>query len=215
MKNNKIINIRGNKMNEIKEIKKENKTDNKILSTLKIIFDNILNTMDFKIIDSFGKDFTFEYIGNKENFDTMITRLSNYAKSNRLDFTMHKIVNDDNVYYIENTHIGQILNFLKSNKIKKATNTTFFDEIYKILKYSYCSYVGDGKINGYKLYAIDLPYYLKDEQQQNFLNRLQNIFNMYYNNVSFMFSRKDYAPEIKTVWLAIKTSNEQKIKKQK
>lgn len=201
-------------MNEIKEIKKENKTDNKILSTLKIIFNNILNTMDFKIIDNIDNDFVFEYIGNKENFDTMFKRLVAYANNNKNYFDINKSLNTDNVYHIRNIHTI-ILNFLKNNKIKKATNTTFFDNIYYILQYSFCSYVGNGKINGYKLYAIDLPYYLKDEQQQNFLNELQNIFNMYYNNVSFMFSRKEYAPEIKTVWLAIKTSNENKIKKQK
>lgn len=201
-------------MNEIKEIKKENKTDNKILSTLKIIFNNILNTMDFKIVDNIDNDFVFEYIGTKENFDTMFKRLVAYANNNKNYFDINKSLNTDNVYHIRNIHTI-ILNFLKNNKIKKATNTTFFDNIYYILQYSFCSYVGNGKINGYKLYAIDLPYYLKDEQQQKFLNELQNIFNMYYNNVSFMFSRKEYAPEIKTVWLAIKTSNEKKIKKQK
>lgn len=201
-------------MNEIKEIKKENKTDNKILSTLKQIFNNILNTMDFKIVDNIDNNFVFEYVGNKENFDIMFKRLVAYANNNKNYFDINKSLNTDNVYHIRNIHIT-LLNFLKNNKIKKATNTTFFDNIYYILQYSFCSYVGNGKINGYKLYAIDLPYYLQNEQQEKFLNELQNIFNMYYNNVSFMFSRKEYAPEIKTVWLAIKTSNEQKIKKQK
>ena len=88
-------------MIEIKEIRREEKIDDKILSTLKLIFDNLLNTMDFKIVDTYRNDFSFKYIGSKENFDTMVTRLSNYAKSNRLDLSISKFVNDDNLYLME------------------------------------------------------------------------------------------------------------------